>query len=390
MKVLFIHANYTQWGGEDTTAKAEFELFDNAEIFKTKNKLGFWGLVQFIISIANFGVSRKICKLIEDVKPDIIHIHNLHFSIGPWVIRDIKRKYNLPVVMTINNFRLLCPSGTFLINGKVDTVSLTESFPYTAIRKGGYRNSVVLTFWLSIITWFHGIISTWSKVDRYLVQTRFAQQLFATKNKVGISQDKFLIKENAVNDEGCGPLTRNGRLLFVSRLSEEKGINFLVDLADSLDLPLDIVGDGPLRSDLEAKVNPHSKIIFHGTLGRDEMKEMMRHAHALLFPSLWYEGMPITILEAFSCGLPVVASDLGAMSSMITNGLSGYLVEPNHWDDWKAAIQMVQGLNDEEHISLQTGARKAYLDHYTPERSKAGLERIYKSLVNEPLLKEQF
>ncbi len=379
--MLYLHANYAQWGGEDTIAKAEFDLFECAEIFKTKNRVGLMGLIQFVSSIANFRVSRKICKFIGEVKPDIIHIHNLHFSIGPWVIRDIKRRFNLPVVMTINNFRLLCPSGTFLINGKVDTVSLTESFPYTAIKKGAYRNSVALTFWLSIITWLHGKISTWNMVDRYLVQTSFAQQLFAGKNRVGISPEKFLIKENAVNDEGCGPFMRNGRLLFVSRLSEEKGINFLVDLAVSLNISLDIVGDGPLRSHLQSKVGLNSKIIFHGTLGRDKMKEMMRHAHALLFPSLWYEGMPITILEALSCGLPVVASDLGAMSSMVTNGHSGYLVEPNNWDDWKAAIQMIQSLNSEEHISLQSGARAAYLAHYTPERSKVGLENIYRSLL---------
>lgn len=383
MRIFIIHCRYQNKGGEDVVFASEFDLLkEKDEIcqYVIQNKRGYKGLLQFLFMICNIYQTSKIKQKIKLFKPDLVHIHNLHFAIGPWLIRRIKRKMKLPIVMTLHNFRLLCPSATFIINDKLDTCSLRDSFPYRAIWKRAYHNSFLLTFWLAFTNWFHGIIGTWNLIDRYITLNSFSKSLFL-ENKLSISKEKFVVKANAIEDFGVSIVERNNRFLFVGRLSEEKGILFIIQLAKKMGFFLEIIGDGPLGQVIKDEVLTCENIYFRGAQEKEIVIKTMKCCTALIFPSIWFEGMPITILEAFSTGTPVIASNLGAMANMIVDGENGLLVTVNDKVEWESKISQWINLSNIEKLKFSESARKSYVLNYNLETNRKNLLEIYNSVL---------
>jgi glycosyltransferase involved in cell wall biosynthesis len=383
LKIFIIHCKYQKKGGEDVIFSTEVNLLKQDQevaFYEIQNSTGFWGLLQYVFMVCNVYQANKILKKIELFKPDVVHIHNLHFAIGPWVIRTIKRKLNLPIVKTINNFRFLCPSATFLIKNKLDISSLNQTFPTQAIWKKAYKNSFLLTFWLAFNNWFHGMIKTWDMVDKYIVNNAFSKSLFS-KNKTGFPTNNIVIKQNGIEDFGVSTLNRSNRFLFIGRLSEEKGIIELLDLAKKIGFLLDIIGEGPLTPKVKESVVGVSNIVLHGQRDKDFIIEYLRKCNALIFPSKWFEGMPITILEAFSTGTPVIASNIGAMANMIIDGENGLLVSLNNTNEWITKINYWINLPRSQKVNFYDAARKSYLENYTLEANKMNLLDIYNSVL---------
>src|SRR5690606_38191661 len=129
---------------------------------------------QFLSYPFNFSTATKISKAVQAFGPDIIHIHNLHYAIGPWVIRAID-KLKIPIVMTLHNYRLLCQSASLFHKGRIFTKSLQEHFPWTAVRKRVLDNSLLKTFITAFTYWFHRKIGTWDKISRFIVLSDFAK-----------------------------------------------------------------------------------------------------------------------------------------------------------------------------------------------------------------------
>src|SRR5450432_3476944 len=157
MKVLLIHTYYQQRGGEDAIFEQEYALLlqsEDVETLSFRNRTGPGALLQFLGSVWNIRAAWKIKRAIARSRPDVIHIHNWHFAVGPLAIR-VAHKARIPVILTINNYRLLCPSATLLHDGKLFTDSLKDAFPWKAVTRRVYRNSFFLTFWLAFIIWFH-------------------------------------------------------------------------------------------------------------------------------------------------------------------------------------------------------------------------------------------
>src|SRR5882757_8276534 len=153
MKVLMIHTYYLQSGGEDTIFEEEHKLMCQTEevrVLSFRNKSGIRGLFQFALSIWNVFAAGKIKKAIKEYQPDVIHLHNFHFAIGPIAIR-VAKKAAIPIVLTVHNYRLLCPSATLLHDGSLFTDSIHADFPWKAVRKKVYRNSFFQTFWLAFV-----------------------------------------------------------------------------------------------------------------------------------------------------------------------------------------------------------------------------------------------
>lgn len=383
MKVFIIHCKYQKSGGEDVVFHTESDLLKKEYViaqYVIQNEKGFKGLIQYLFMICNIYQAQKIKNEIKSFSPDVVHIHNLHFAIGPWLIRRIKRKLKLPIVMTLHNFRLLCPSATFIINDKLDTCSLRDSFPYSAIWKRAYHNSFLLTFWLAFTNWFHGIIGTWNLIDRYITLNSFSKSLFL-ENKLSISKEKFVVKANAIEDFGVSIVERTNRFLFVGRLSEEKGILSITQLAKKMGFFLEIIGDGPLSQVIKDEVLTCENIYFRGAQEKDIVIKSMKFCTALIFPSIWFEGMPITILEAFSTGTPVIASNLGAMANMIVDGENGLLVTVNDKDEWESKISQWINLSNIKKLKFSESARKSYIDNYTLETNRKNLIEIYNSVI---------
>ncbi|HLK28108.1 MAG TPA: glycosyltransferase family 4 protein [Puia sp.] len=381
MRVLIIHNRYQQLGGEDTVVEQESNLLsetENVSVLIFQNLRGWKGALQFLFSLWNFSAAAKVRKAIHEFKPAVIHLHNWHYAIGPIVIRTAK-KNNIPIILTIHNYRLLCPSGILLHDGSLFLESVKASFPWSAVRKKVYRNSTAQTFWLAFIVWFHKRIGTWKLVDKYILLTDSVKDIFISSS-LGINASQLVVKPNFLRDSNLLMKERKGFFLYVGRLSEEKGVNVLLDAFKNTDKELYIAGEGPLKEKVVRASNENPKIHYLGLLNREAVQEMIAQCSALIFPSIWYEGMPMTLIEAFAAGTPVIASNIGAMSSMIRNGYNGIHFTTNDPIDLYKKTNDWINLDASDKKQFYQNARSVFEDLYTSEKNKKQLLFIYESV----------
>lgn len=385
MRILLIHNFYQDPGGEDVVFEQEYSyLSEDHEVDRVtfQNKKGWKGALQFLLTPYNVYAGASIKKAIRKFKPDLIHIHNLHYAIGPICIR-IAHRLGIPIVFTLHNYRLICPSAILYHGGKLLLDSIHEPFPWTAVRKGTLSHSVAKTFWVAASNWAHRKIGTFNMVGRYIVLTPFAESVFQ-KSQLHIPQQKFTVKPNFISPpKTARKIPRKNHFLFVGRLTEEKGIQILLNVFKQHDWILRIAGDGPMKDPvLKVSLN-NPNIEYLGVLNQEEVLSEMAECTALLFPSVWYEGMPMTIIQALSRGTPIIASKLGAMETMIQHEHNGLLFLPNDVDDLQAKIGYWLKMDGatKEKISQQNILE--YHTRYDPVSNKRMLLDIYKTLVND-------
>lgn len=393
MRLLIIHNFYQDPGGEDRVFHQESSLLDDGKhqvkILEFQNHKGLRGLSQFILYPWNLIAAHRVKQVIKEFKPDLVHIHNVHYALGPLVIRSIHR-LGIPIVFTLHNYRLLCPSATLYHQGEIFTHSLKEQFPWTAVKKGVWSHSKLKTFWLAFTWYLHDRLGTWNQVDRYFVLTEFSRKLFQ-KHRPSIDPDKWVVKPNFTEShktsapEKYQPFVEREKntapYLFVGRLSREKGIVTLIHSFIQLKKPLRIVGNGPLRAELEKKVKDFPQIEFLGALDPQQVHLEMEQCQALIFPSEWYEGMPMTLLEAFSCGTAVIASRLGAMEAMIQHEENGVLF-PLGEAGLTQAILLWEQWDDIKKQTIRRNAHQTFLKLYNPEVNKKRLLEQFQKLID--------
>lgn len=387
MKILLIHNKYKEAGGEDVVCQEEAELllsnrhvvevllFDNAGIktFVDKLRCG-------LSVIYNYYSARQLQLKIEEFQPDVIHVHNFMPVASPSIFL-IARRYRIPVVVTLHNYRLICPGATLFHKGRIFENSIHSVFPVRAVLNGAYRNSIWQTAALATMTAIHSLIGTWkNKVDVYITLTSFARKKFMNA-AIGIPKSKFVVKPNFIKDIGKGdPRQRKDYYLFVGRLTEEKGIRTLLKATRLFNFKLVIIGSGPLSEEVVQCARENPRITFLGFQQKSVVINYMKSCRALLFPSEWYEGFPITLLEAFATGTVVVASKLGAMAEIVTNGVNGLHFEAGNE---KELVARITELNADPQLvrRLSTSARSTYLEHYTPENNYPLMMSIYRKAI---------
>lgn len=384
MKILLIHNNYQFRGGEDSVFDQEYSLLkvnNNVEKLVFQNEKGWKGILSFLLSIWNIFTAAKIKKKIKSFQPDIIHLHNWHYAIGPLSIRVIK-KNKIPLVTTLHNFRLICPSSMLLYKGEIYTKSINVNFPWEAVKKKVYRDSMIQTFWLAFIIWFHKKINTWDKTDKYIVLTEFAKQIFINSH-LKIQSDKFIIKPNFFDLEITPEKDTSDTFLFIGRLSEEKGIKLLLDAFENSKYIINIAGDGPLKEMVINASIHYENINYLGTLSKQLIIKELKKSTALICPSICYEGMPMNIIEAFSCRTPVIASNLGAMRFMVEHKKNGLLFEAGNTKDLISKIEKWHNKSEDEKSTYSDNAYKSYLMNYTAEENEKLLMNIYQETIKE-------
>lgn len=386
MRILLIHNKYKQPGGEDGVFKAEGELLasfghtvdgivlDNSVIGGFLNKC-----LNGLRLLYNPKSAKLISKKIESFKPDVIHVHNFVPLVSPAVFW-VADRYKVPVVLTLHNFRLICPSATLFHKNFVYEDSLKSVFPIDAICKGVYRDSIIETAILATAISFHHMIGTWrNKVDFYISLTSFARDKFVNA-RMPLPAEKVLVKPNSVQDCGMGQARRRDHFLFVGRLVEEKGLRTLLQAAQLYPFRLIIIGDGPLQDEVieHTKVNPN--VAYLGPQNKATVISHMKACAALVFPSLWYEGLPLTMIEAFSAGTPVIATNHGAMQELIQHGVNGLLYEPGRERELVHCIEDI--MNERVDVNeISEKARATYLRYFTPERNYNLLLTIYNRAI---------
>lgn len=385
MKILVIHTQYQLHGGEDVVVEQEIQLLKQqhlVEILRFHNQGGWKGGLQFLGSIWNRRATNTVKRKIQEFQPDVIHVHNWHFALGPMVFRLIN-SLGIPVVHTVHNYRLLCPSAILLHQGQLFTDSLRQSFPWKAVQNKVYRSSIVLTFWLAFIVWFHKKIGTWKKIDSYVCLTPFAVALFQESN-FGVPKEQFSVKPNFTKAaKYLSSVEKENHFLFIGRLSEEKGIATLLNAFKELPFLLKIAGDGPLKNSVVQAATEFSNISYLGSLTNKEVTSALSKTQALIFPSVWHETFGLVNIEAFSNGTPVLASKIGAPQSLIIDGYNGFHFEPGNVDDLKAAVSRFNALSFVEKEQMGNNAHENYESHYSPELQLSYFDSIYTKVLKK-------
>lgn len=383
MRILIIHNKYKEAGGEDAVFYAERDLlsknnhrveqlvFDNKEINTILDKLR-----TALKLIYNPAAARMLRERIEEFQPDIIHVHNFVPLASPSVF-FVAKEYNIPVILTLHNFRLLCPSVILFHKNRIYEKSVRTLFPIDAILKGVYRGSRFQTAAVVLMTALHAIIGTWrNKIDLYITLTEFARDKFQ-ESALSIAPGKLRLKPNFVVDVGNGDTVRKDFFLFVGRLAEYKGIGTLLKAARLAKFKLVIIGDGPLRNRVMDFVRENPNVSYLGFQDKASVMHHMKTCRGLIFPSVCYESFPVAVLEALSTGTIIIASKLGGIAEIIQHKVNGFHFEGGNEEDLASVIEELN--RDPECIRcVSAKARLSYLDHYTPEKNYSLLMEIYK------------
>lgn len=387
MQILAVHNYYQQFGGEDVIFTAETDLLEshghNVYRYTLHNDqiktMSSWSVAKD--TLWNHQVYQELRSLAAQIKPDIVHFHNTFPLVSPAAYYAVKAA-GIPVVQTLNNYRLLCPNALFLRNGNVCEDCLGKVLPWPGTVHGCYQNNRAASSVVAAMLTTHRLLHTWvNMVDVYVANlTEFARDKFT---QAGIPPDKIVIKPNFVDpDPGVGQ-GQGGYALFVGRLSPEKGIATLLSAWKQMKesrIPLKIVGDGPLASEVGATVNEMPDVEWLGKQPLQTIYALMKDATFLVFPSQWYEGLPRTIVESFAVGTPIIASNLGAMSSLIRHGVTGLHFEAGSSTDLLAQVEWAVA-HPQEIAGMRQAARAEYEEKYTAEINYRKLIEIYHRLV---------
>lgn len=381
MNILLLHNQYKEPGGEDAVVARETDLLrraghavrvlekDNHDIQSRSRTLS-----TAMGTPWNLPSTRQLACALRAHRPDVVHIHNLFPQWSPGCIHTLHR-FGIPAVMTLHNYRLLCPSATLYHGDGTYTASLGKRFPLSPIRDRVYRGSLTGSAVQVLSNALHQSLGTYTRrLGGLIFLTPFQRDLFL-QHLPGLQPDQCHLKPNFLPDPGPpSPSTTRKGWMFVGRLTQEKGVPFLLDLFRHPPGSLDIYGGGPLERDVReaAAVNP--AIRFHGRVGSDRVYDALSRAEGLLFPSQWFEGFPLTLVEAMAHGTPVFASNLGGMASILRDKVHGRLLPPADVDAWRRALAPPQPATLRE---WGGNARAEYLDHYTPERNLKRLLEIY-------------
>ena len=384
MHILQVHNSYRQRGGEDTVVAADARLLRSAGHAVTQyivpNPVGSIETgMRLGLSLWNPQAGRRFRRTLEGAKPDIVHIHNTWFSITPAAAHEARRA-RVPVVMTLHNYRLSCANGQFFRNGGQCTECLKGS-AFNGLLHRCYQDSFGASAFAAANTGIHRQLGTWTKnVDLFLCLTEFAKACFI---EAGIPEEKLRIRHNCVADHHgrTVPASKSHQLAYIGRLAGEKGVRGLLEawrLARVEDLELLVVGDGPEREALAAMRVPGVR--FTGSMEHGAVLETLRTIRCLVFPSLWFEGEPMIVVEALAAGTPVLASDVGGISELLGRGSAGWLTQAGDIEAWRRALQDLG--NNVDIDTKSRAARDMYLKRHTLPEGLQSLVAGYESLVS--------
>jgi glycosyltransferase involved in cell wall biosynthesis len=391
LTVLLIHNRYREPGGEDAVFEAEGRLLEadghlvlRHEVHNDRvSELG--ALRTGLRAVWSRETHRALTELAARVRPDVAHLHNTFPLVSPAAHHALVDA-GVTVVQTLHNYRLICPQGLLLRDGRPCQDCVGKTPPWPGVAHACYRDSRSATTAVATMLTVHRALRTWDrKVAAFIALSKFARDRFVAG---GLPAARLHVKPNFVHpDPGVG--THQGdHLLYVGRLSQEKGVECLLEAwrlftatsetqtnethSNEARGTLTVVGDGPLAPLVKAAATSLPRLRWEGRQPRERVLELMRGARALVLPSICYENFPAVIAEAYACGLPVLGSDLGSIAELVRDGETGRLFEPGS----AAALARAMRWAAAPETDLRTiggAARREFEARYT---AAANLERL--------------
>ena len=392
MKILQVHNYYQDYGGECHVVDAEKKLLEEnghevIQYIRRSRDIDSWGVSKKILTLASIPYNlveyKSLLKFIECVRPDVAHVHNVFPLISPSAYSALA-KANVPVIQTVHNYRFLCPNGVFFIDNRVCEDCQTRGL-FSSVRKRCMHDSYVISALYSA-----SIANVWrtknipNNVSRFIVLNQFVyDKLLAA----GISEKKLVTCSNFIDSQNKAVTVKKRYILYLGRLSVEKGVMTLLKAVASLDnVLLKVAGSGPEEQRFKQYVSECAadRVEFVGFVQGEEKERLIAEAICTVFPSECYENCPISVLESLSHGTPVIASNIGGLPDMVDESNTGLLFKPG---DYKALAACIRKLWCDQ-------AKSSYLAKNAIEKAKTKFSKeihikriieIYRAAIEQSL-----
>lgn len=396
MKILVIH-NFHRKGsasGDDQVFKSETALLEkhgNQVVKYTVSNDEFDNTGVGGKLMATFGMLwsfknyKAVQKLIKEEKPDIVHIHTFFPLLSPSILYAAKRS-GMKVVATLHDTRFVCPCSTSL-RGTELCNECGDGKYFRMCKYGCFKNSKLQSFIVAGIFTYHRFRKSFYKqIDRYICLNENQIRLLA---QIGFDKNKITKKYNFVPDAeaNLNAMKIEGLperyVVFYGRIGEEKGIKILMEIWNDLpDIPLVVMGGGPLENEFKIWANKHDNVRFLGYTQHDRCLSIVKGGEFVVFPSIWYEGCSMVEIETESLGKGLIATDLGFSTEAIKNGVNGYKVKLGDVEAFRRCI--LELWNEPIRISqIGKNARQDYEQKYRPEDNYKQLMDIYKKMMEQ-------
>jgi len=330
--------------------------------------------------IYSYNSKTELLRLINFFNPDLIHAHIIQGRLTTSVIDAAKEKH-LPVVMSLHDYKLICPSYLMLNKGEICEKCKGGNF-YFCVAERCHKGALLPSLLYTLESYFTSIFKKYSWVKYFICPSKFILQKHV---EFGVPAGKLVYIPNSIETTQYEPRFEGGKyILFVGRISKEKGIPTLIKAARGIKASIRIVGDGPMRKKYEdyAIENGINNVIFDGRKSGAELEELFKNALFLVLPSEWYENAPMAVLEAFAYGKPVIGSEIGGIPEMITENENGLLFKPG---DFRQLEEKIKYLLSSPSLLAAMGkkARERVEKEYNTSSHYQKLMDVYKKAQRE-------
>lgn len=325
--------------------------------------------------IYSFEAKRKLKKIIKKFKPDIIHLNNINFQLTPSII-EIAHKMNVPIVQTVHDYQMICPNHLLYQNNKICEKCIHGS-KWNCTKFNCIHGSKIKSILGSIESIFYNkILKTYKKVSLYICPSKFLESKLIESND--IYKGKTVTIQNFIelkNNSIC--YDKEDYVLFFGRLSEEKGLDIFLKVCKELpNVNFKIAGTGPL----EEKCKNINNVEFVGFKTGKDLEKLIAKAKFSVYPSVWYENCPLSILESESLGTPVITANYGGMKELVEDDKTGLLVDKIDVDSLKRSIELLYK-NDEKLNIMKENCIAKRSKMVSIEQYCSQLMEIYKKVI---------
>ena len=326
-------------------------------------------------SVYSFEARDRIETLLLRLHPDICHVHNIYHHISPSILGLIHRR-GFPLVMTVHDLKMACPAYSMLTHDGVCERCVRGGL-FHVLTNRCMKGTFGLSALVMVESYLHRMLGSYAaNVDRFIVPSMFYLDKLV---EWGFEAGRFDYVPNFVDAEAFEPKTAPGeRILYFGRLSSEKGLHTLLKAASLAGARLTIAGEGPIRESLEKLARELTlDVRFLGFLKGHALHEAIRESRAVVVPSEWYENAPLSVLEAFALGKPVIAAAIGGLPELVVDGESGWHFESGSVDGLAERLRQVTDATDRKIEEHGNEALDRVKRHFSPRRYINDIRSVY-------------
>lgn len=328
--------------------------------------------------IFSFEARSKVAAVCGAFKPDVAHAHNIYHHISPSIFGALRAR-GVPTVLTLHDLKIACPAYKML-NGsgvceRCKGGALWNVVGHRCVKDSAILSAVVMAE--SVVNRLLGSYS--SNVDRFVVPSRFYLEKFV---EWGWPRDRFVHVPNFVDLSTHTPGKTSGdRFVYFGRLGPEKGLRTLIQAAARAGVPLSIVGTGPEEATLRALAEECcGDVAFLGYQTGEALNQIVRSALAVVIPSEWYENAPMSVMEAYGLGRPVIGANIGGIPELIRDGETGAIFPSGDVDGLTLKLTQFAALSQARLLEMGMAGRAWVAESFTVEQYRLRLLELYATL----------